>query len=137
MFTGNLHRLWPKVIQSCLYFSTDPYVKVNLFHRGKRVAKWRSPIKKHTLVPVFNEPFQFDIYSLETTELSMDIVVMDYDRFSHDQVVGVVHLGSKVTDEMGRTHWDEMVSTPNSAISRWHSILPIKQEEIRSRVQSQ
>ena len=120
----------------CVYLS-DPYVKVNLFHGTKRVAKWRSPIKKHTLVPVFNEPFQFDIFSLETTELSMDIVVMDYDRFSHDQVVGVVHLGSKVSDEMGRTHWDEMISTPNSAISRWHSILPIKPEELRARIKSQ
>lgn len=120
-------------------YHADPYVKVNLFHRGKRVAKWRSPVKKHTLVPVFNEPFQFDIYSLETTELSMDIIVMDYDRFSHDQVVGIVRLGSKVADEMGKTHWDEMIATPNSAISRWHSIVPMTAEEssaTRSRIKS-
>ena len=102
---------------------------MNLFHRGKRVAKWRSPVKKHTLVPVFNEPFQFDIYSLDTTELSMDIIVMDYDRFSRDEVVGIVHLGSMVADEMGKTHWDEMIATPNNAISRWHSIMPVREKE--------
>ena len=125
------------VFDTHIYCFTDPYVKVNLFHRGKRVAKWRSPIKKHTLVPVFNEPFQFDIYSLETTELSMDIIVMDYDRFSHDQVVGIVRLGTTVLDEMGKTHWDEMLATPNSAISRWHSIVPLKEGEgSRSRIQS-
>lgn len=102
---------------------------MNLFHRGKRVAKWRSPVKKHTLVPVFNEPFQFDIYSLDTTELSMDIIVMDYDRFSRDEVVGIVHLGSMVADEIGKTHWDEMIATPNNAISRWHSIMPVREKE--------
>ena len=122
------------VLVDCYYSSsslfhllayTDPYVKVNLFHRSKRVAKWRSPVKKHTLVPVFNEPFQFDVFGLETTELAMDVIVMEYDRFSHDQVVGVVHLGSNVTEDMGRTHWDEMIATPNNAISRWHSIIPV------------
>ena len=38
--------------------STDPYVKVYILHKGKKHDKWKSTIKRNTLLPIFNEPFQ-------------------------------------------------------------------------------
>ena len=53
---------------------SDPYIKVYLLHGGKRVSKWKSSIKKRTLIPVFNESFTFDISTLEVTDLSLQVL---------------------------------------------------------------
>ena len=65
-----------------MFYSTDPYVKVYLLYRGKRVSKWKSSVKKNTLVATFNEPFQFSIESKDINDVKLEFVIMDYDRFS-------------------------------------------------------
>jgi len=111
--------------------TSDPYVKVYVVHKGRKHSKWKSTIKKNTLLPVFNEPFQFDISNLNIQDISLEFVVMDYDRFSKDSIVGHVQVGPSAKEEMGRTHWEELISSPNQPISRWHTILSLSHEEER------
>lgn len=80
-------------------------------------------MKKNTLTPIFNEQFQFNIHNMDLDDIHMDLIVMDYDRFSSDDLVGKVAVGPKVQTETGRAHWEEMVGAPYQAISRWHPIL--------------
>ena len=108
--------------------STDPYVKVYILHKDKKHDKWKSTVKRNTLLPIFNEPFQFDISNLNVLDLSLEFVVMDYDRFSKDDVVGQVLVGPNAKDEMGQTHWEELISNPNQPISRWHAIYPASED---------
>ena len=108
--------------------STDPYVKVYILHKDKKHDKWKSTVKWNTLLPIFNEPFQFDISNLNVLDLSLEFVVMDYDRFSKDNVVGQVLVGPNAKDEMGQTHWEELISNPNQPISRWHAIYPASED---------
>ncbi len=89
------------------------------------MQKWKSSIKKNTLSPVFKEAFQFSIFDMDTNELHLNIVMMDYDRFSRDDTVGIVRIGADIPEGRGRTHWEEVMSGCNEPISRWHQISPL------------
>ena len=104
---------------------TDPYVKIWLLKKGRRNQKWKSKVIRNTLVPIFNESFQFDLSDVNAKEATLEILIMDYDRFSRNDVVGVVYIGDQVPHDTGRQHWDQMMSQPNASISSWHTILPI------------
>ena len=56
----------------------------------------------------------------------LQIVVMDYDRFSRNDHVGIVDLGCDVSNDSGRNHWEEIINSPKEPISHWHPILPGK-----------
>ena len=113
-------------------FSTDPYVKIWLLKKGRRNQKWKSKVKRNTLIPVFNESFQFDLSEMNVKEVAMEILMMDYDRFSRNDVVGVVYIGEQVPHDTGRQHWEQLLSQPNTSISSWHSIQPVTSETGRT-----
>ena len=56
--------------------------------------KWKTEVKKNTLVPIYNESFQFDVSGLNIRNVSLEIWVMDYDRFSRNDKMGVVYVGA-------------------------------------------
>lgn len=101
-------------------------MKVYLYHHGVCQHKWKSSIKKQCLTPVFNEPFEFDILNMTVDSMSIELIIMDYDRFSRDTVVGTVEIGSKASEESCHSHWDEVISAPNQAVSRWHRMMSAK-----------
>ncbi len=63
-----------------LLLSTDPYVKVSLICDGRRLKKRKTTTKKNTLNPVYNEAIIFDIPPENVEQVSLSIIVMDYDR---------------------------------------------------------
>jgi synaptotagmin-1 len=103
----------------------DPYVKIWLLKKGRRNQKWKSKVKRNTLIPIFNEPFQFDLSEINIKDAALEIMMMDYDRFSRNDIVGVIYIGGKVPHDTGRQHWEQLLSHPNTSISSWHTILPI------------
>ena len=103
---------------------TDPYVKLYLVHKGKRQSKWKTTIKRNTLLPVFNESFQFDVKDMDLKNLHLEVLVMDHDRFRRNDIMGVVYIGPNSPQECGRSHWSEMMVSMNSSVSRWHPLLP-------------
>jgi Ca2+-dependent lipid-binding protein len=102
-----------------------PYIKIYQLHNGKRQHKWKSSVKRNTLMPIFNEPFRFDVASLDLHSVSLEILVMDHNRFSGDETMGVIRIGDSAPDETGRSHWSEILRTPRQAVSRWHSAWPV------------
>lgn len=58
----------------------DPYVKVYLICDGRRLKKRKTTTKKSTLNPVYNEAIIFDIPPENVEQVSLSIMVMDYDR---------------------------------------------------------
>ena len=102
--------------------STDPYVKVYLVYQGKQIAKWKTSVKRNTLIAVFNEPFQFDLEKKDINSVGLEVAVMDYDRFGRNDYIGTVQFGASVDHYSGWSHWTDVISTPKQRISRWHSI---------------
>lgn len=64
--------------ETCL---VDPYVKVYLICDGRRLKKRKTTIKKSTLNPAYNEAIIFDIPPENVEQVSLSIMVMDYDRW--------------------------------------------------------
>jgi hypothetical protein len=102
----------------------DPYVKIYMIHESKRMNKWKTEVKKNTLVPIYNESFQFDVSGLDIRNVSLEIWVMDYDWFSRNDKMGVVYVGANSPQEVGRNHWMEIISAPEHQTSHWHTIIP-------------
>lgn len=74
----------------CLSLPTDPYVKVWLMHKDKRVEKKKTVVMKRCLNPVFNESFPFDVPAHVLRETTIIITVMDKDKLSRNDVIGKV-----------------------------------------------
>ncbi|TRZ12225.1 hypothetical protein HGM15179_014852 [Zosterops borbonicus] len=68
--------------------TSDPYVKVWLMYKDKRVEKKKTVVMKRCLNPVFNESFAFDIPTERLRETTIVITVMDKDRLSRNDVIG-------------------------------------------------
>ncbi|KAF0041031.1 hypothetical protein F2P81_006929 [Scophthalmus maximus] len=68
--------------------TSDPYVKVWLMHKDKRVEKKKTVTMKRCLNPIFNESFPFDVPAHVLRETTIIITVMDKDRLSRNDVIG-------------------------------------------------
>uniref|UniRef100_UPI00398F291F synaptotagmin-10 isoform X2 n=1 Tax=Pristiophorus japonicus TaxID=55135 RepID=UPI00398F291F len=100
---------------------SDPYVKVSLICEGRRLKKRKTTTKKNTLNPVYNEAIIFDIPPENMEQVSLSITVMDYDRVSHNEVIGVCRVGQDA-EGLGRDHWNEMLAYPRKPIAHWHPL---------------
>ncbi|XP_035002931.1 synaptotagmin-10 isoform X2 [Hippoglossus stenolepis] len=101
--------------------SSDPYVKVYLICDGRRLKKRKTTTKKSTLNPVYNEAIIFDIPPENVEQVSLSIMVMDYDRVGHNEVIGVCRAGPDA-EGLGRDHWNEMLAHPRKPITHWHAL---------------
>ena len=108
-------------------------MKVYLVHQGRRIAKWKTSVRRNTLAAVFNEPFRFDLEKRDINNISLEVRVMDYDRLNRDAIMGVVLLGGSVRYHSGRSHWAEMVASSRQSITQWHSIRPVSAQEAQKK----
>ncbi|XP_029681626.1 synaptotagmin-10 isoform X2 [Takifugu rubripes] len=101
--------------------SSDPYVKVYMVCAGRRLKKRKTTTKKSTLNPTYNEAIIFDIPPENVEQVSLSIMVMDYDRVGHNEVIGVCRAGPDA-EGLGRDHWNEMLAYPRKPITHWHAL---------------
>ena len=100
----------------------DPYVKIFLYYKGKRESKWRSTIKKNIVIPIYNETFRFDISGMKICLVHLEVVVMNHNVVGSNEIIGKVEIGKGTGHSTGSLHWMEMLSSPCSLVSYWHSI---------------
>ena len=75
---------------TAVFSLSDPYVKLWLMHKDKRVEKKKTVTMKCCLNPVFNESFPFDVPAHVLRETTIIITVMDKDKLSRNDVIGKV-----------------------------------------------
>ncbi|XP_041053753.1 synaptotagmin-4 [Carcharodon carcharias] len=101
--------------------AADPYVKVNLYHDKKRISKKKTHVKKCTLNPVFNELFVFDIPCEGIENISVEFMVIDFDRMMKNEIIGRLVLGASAEGTVGE-HWREICEHPRRQIAKWHCL---------------
>nr|XP_042135256.1 synaptotagmin-11 isoform X1 [Peromyscus maniculatus bairdii] len=102
--------------------ASDPYVKVNVYYGRKRIAKKKTHVKKCTLNPVFNESFIYDIPADLLPDISIEFLVIDFDRTTKNEVVGRLILGAHSVTASGAEHWREVCESPRKPVAKWHSL---------------
>lgn len=101
---------------------SDPYVKIYILYNGQRIAKKKTHVKKRTLNPVFNESFLFDVpYNEGLQNISLELLVLDWDRMTKNEVVGRLEIGVKC-DGTESSHWSEVINCPRKQIAEWHKL---------------
>lgn len=105
-----------------LFSLADPYVKVNVYYGRKRIAKKKTHVKKCTLNPVFNESFIYDIPVDLLPDISIEFLVIDFDRTTKNEVVGRLILGAHSITAAGVEHWREVCENPRKPVAKWHSL---------------
>uniref|UniRef100_A0A4W4DRS5 C2 domain-containing protein n=1 Tax=Electrophorus electricus TaxID=8005 RepID=A0A4W4DRS5_ELEEL len=100
----------------------NPYVKVNVFYGRKRMAKKKTHVKKCTLNPTFNESFIYDVPTELMPDISVEFLVIDFDRTTKNEVIGRVVLGGQSPIPSGVTHWREVCDNPRRQIAKWHNL---------------
>lgn len=100
----------------------DPYVKVNVYYGRKRIAKKKTHVKKCTLDPVFNESFIYDIPTDLLPDISIEFLVIDFDRTTKNEVVGRLILGAHSVTASGAEHWREVCESPRKPVAKWHCL---------------
>nr|XP_044994816.1 synaptotagmin-11 isoform X2 [Jaculus jaculus] len=101
---------------------SDPYVKVTVYYGRKRIAKKKTHVKKCTLNPVFNESFIYDIPTDLLPDISIEFLVIDFDRTTKNEVVGRLILGAHSVTASGAEHWREVCESPRKPVTKWHSL---------------
>ncbi|XP_030646351.1 synaptotagmin-7 [Chanos chanos] len=101
--------------------TSDPYVKVWLMHKDKRVEKKKTRTIKRCLNPVFNESFPFDVPAHVLRETTIIITVMDKDKLSRNDVIGKIYLSWK-SGPAEVKHWKDMMSRPRTNVAQWHAL---------------
>ncbi|KAI1301830.1 Synaptotagmin-4 [Halotydeus destructor] len=100
----------------------DPYVKIYLLYNKQRIAKKKTHVKKRTTSPVFNESFVFDVpYNEGLENLSLDFVLLDYERVTKNEVIGRLDIGP-MADGSGHKHWTDVSTCPRRQIAEWHKL---------------
>uniref|UniRef100_A0A2K6K169 Synaptotagmin-7 n=1 Tax=Rhinopithecus bieti TaxID=61621 RepID=A0A2K6K169_RHIBE len=101
--------------------TSDPYVKVWLMYKDKRVEKKKTVTMKRNLNPIFNESFAFDIPTEKLRETTIIITVMDKDRLSRNDVIGKIYLSWKSGPGEVK-HWKDMIARPRQPVAQWHQL---------------
>jgi len=72
---------------------SDPYVKVELVSKSKKIKKKKTSIKRKNLNPVYNESMLFDVLQEQANDVDIIIKVIDYDRIGRNEIIGWVGIG--------------------------------------------
>ncbi|XP_071452875.1 synaptotagmin-12-like [Hetaerina americana] len=107
----------------------DPFVKVYLLQRGKKVHKKRTTARKGERSPIFNEAMIFSVpaHALQTIQLrvtvadSSDIAIEGGVGRGAARSVGHVIVGSQATGK-ALSHWSQMLSSLRKPIAMWHAL---------------
>lgn len=75
-------------VNNFFFLFSDPYVKVYLLYKGQRVAKKKTHVKKRTLNPVYNESFVFEVPADNLDNVSLELLLLDWDRVTKNEVGG-------------------------------------------------
>ena len=109
------------LIKADVVGSSDPYVKIELWHNGKGISKAKTKTKKDTVDPVFDKTVEFELPVVDKNT-KVEFIVMDED-WGKDEFLGRIAIGGEnCTDGTGLKHWNMAMAAPLDAIEVWHPL---------------
>ncbi|XP_057292798.1 synaptotagmin 1-like [Hydractinia symbiolongicarpus] len=100
---------------------SDPFVKVTMFQRKKKVKTQKTRYIKQTLNPYYNEEFTFKLDAALVPVTDIRFLVLDYDLFGGADVIGQITVGAHSYGPQLR-HWRDMLLSPHRPVACWHML---------------
>ena len=75
--------------------ASDPYVKINHLVNGKRVKKYKTPVKMADLNPYYNQSFKIEVNPHEMGKTELHVFVMDFDKIGSNDAIGFINFTLK------------------------------------------
>ena len=81
-----------------------------------------SSVRRST-APVYNESFVFHTPLERIKETDIVVSVMTYgDSAGQSKTLGKVVVGPKAENNLGRKHWEAMLTSPRKPVAQWHAL---------------
>ncbi|GFR23781.1 synaptotagmin-12 [Trichonephila clavata] len=105
--------------------SADPFVKIYLLQKGKKISKKKTSVKKGDRNPVFNEAMIFSVPAGALQNIQLRLTLAEYQIEGKTPAIGHVFVGPHCSGKQ-LSHWNQMISAPRKPIAMWH---PLKKRE--------
>ena len=88
---------------------------------GKTMKTVQTSSVKRSTAPVYNEAFVFHTPLERIKETDIVVSVMTYgDSAGQSKTLGKVVVGPKSANNLGRKHWEAMLTSPRKPVAQWH-----------------
>ncbi|KAJ8300072.1 hypothetical protein KUTeg_021591 [Tegillarca granosa] len=94
----------------------NPFVKVSVILKGRKIKKKKTSTVHSSLNPVWNEALSFSIARDIVKDVSLELTVCHENKLGNDDILGHVRLSADA-DGDERVHWNDLVSF-RSAVAR-------------------
>lgn len=89
--------------------TADPFCRLCLLPNRK--SQLQSRVHKKTVNPEFEEEFIFDVPGTDLASKTLEILMFDYDQFSHDECVGQIQFPLEQFNPADRVNYWKGLST--------------------------
>ncbi|XP_070545314.1 synaptotagmin-2-like [Ptychodera flava] len=100
-------------------------IKLTMVTGGRLMKTKRTAVIRKEARPEFNEAFSMELAKSNTSDTCI-VAAMQYQSgsFGYPKVLGRVVVGAnRYSTGDGLAHWNEMMTTPRSAVVQWHALL--------------
>jgi len=99
------------------------YLRVSLLILGKSMKTVQTSSVRRSTAPVYNEAFVFHTPLERIKETDIVVSVMTYgDSAGQSKTLGKVIVGPKAENNLGRKHWEAMLTSPRKPVAQWHAL---------------
>ena len=100
------------------------YLRVSLMVGGRTMKTVQTTSAQKSQDPVYNEAFVFHtpLEHIKNTDLVVSLLSSDNVTSPQPKMLGKVIVGPVSGTNLGRKHWEAMLSTPRRPIAQWHTV---------------
>ena len=96
---------------------------MSLLILGKSMKTVQTSSVRRSTAPVYNEAFVFHTPLERIKETDIVVSVMTYgDSSGQSKSLGKVIVGPKSENNLGRKHWEAMLTSPRKPVAQWHAL---------------
>jgi len=100
------------------------YLRVSLMVNGKTMKTVQTTSVRKSSAPVYNEAFVFHtpLERIKDTDLVVSVMASDDINSTQPKMLGKLIVGPESGNNLGRKHWEAMLTTPRRPVAQWHGI---------------
>lgn len=99
--------------------SSDPYVKVSLWHTGKKLKKRKTGVQRCNLSPVFNEALIFDVSKDLLKTCIIEFLIVHDSLLGPNESLGRAIVGNSPNVRVAERNFFEEMFRTKTATAQW------------------